>query len=382
MSAITARAINQSIGTADYKGLDQILLAINKNLYNISAGLASTFDKETWDGVQKIVRSGMAPIVFPIGHLFKVDMADGSTQDYYVVAHDFYKSSSSNQAHTMTLASRDAVDVGGFSYQQAMFGRSDDTLPPGDYWFTIPESVSSWESGDYYITLNEALPAGGMIYLAQYPTMSLISQKYSIVLPSSTSRPDVGYIYSGSRGTFLGILGKSDAYKLNHVARCAYGTENYYEAQIRDTLNGYSGKTRSRFSTYIGVKPYINKYSEDVQKVIGEVVIPVKASDTYEDLLGDIKVGSTYEVKDKLFIPSMDDIFGTNPYPYYKESSQFDKIKYFNGAVSTWYLRSCITSEETSSSPVGLVHEIQKDGSLYGNAPAFSSRASIAFNIV
>ena len=74
---------------------------MNEHLSNIAGALGTEIDVSTWAGVQKAVRAGVAPTLFPIGTQFSVDHTVYGTRLYDVVAHDYFKSAKDNAVQDM-----------------------------------------------------------------------------------------------------------------------------------------------------------------------------------------------------------------------------------------------------------------------------------------
>ena len=185
---------------------------MNDYLNSIAVSLGSTIDVSTWEGVQKAVRLGLAPDLFPIGTQLMVHHNVYGDMMYDVVAHDHYKSVRDENAHTMTLLSHDFVASLSFNGSDALY-YAENELPAGTYHFTIPSSYLSWEAKTYKFTLTKALPKGGQLTIegGNYDPATATIKSYSS--RTATVATEECAITVGNSGTNLGTVGV----ELNHI---------------------------------------------------------------------------------------------------------------------------------------------------------------------
>ena len=119
---------------------------MNDYLNSIATSLGSKVDTSTWAGVQKAVRLGLAPDLFPIGTQLSVNHSVYGTHLYNVVAHDYFKSVHDENAHTMTLMCHDTIGNIQFDSSEAFY-YAENGLPAGTYNFTISSDYGSWKAG-------------------------------------------------------------------------------------------------------------------------------------------------------------------------------------------------------------------------------------------
>ena len=79
------------------------------NLDKIAGALGSKIDISSWSGIQKAVRSGLAPELLPIGTQLTVSHDKYGDIVFDVVAHDYFKSNHNENNHTMTLLTHDCI---------------------------------------------------------------------------------------------------------------------------------------------------------------------------------------------------------------------------------------------------------------------------------
>lgn len=344
---------------------------MNENLAKIANAIASDIDTSTWAGIQKAVRAGVAPDLFPIGTQLPVNHG-GKQYMYDVVAHDYFKSAHDKNAHTMTLMCHDVMDKLQFDAREAFYCFEDEEgaeLGEGTYNFTLANTYGSWEKGTYQFTLTGGVPVGG-VFCIDDPNTSLSMVDLSVVVYDSilaTEARETAGISRGEGGTSLGTFGV----ELNHVHRVVNGSNNYKESAIRQFLNssasaGAVWKPQTKFDRAPSWKTtaagFMAGLDSDFLAAVGEVIVPCAANNTYESPDFATGKGGKYTVTDKFYLASQREIFGTASdfitddsvvFPYYEGATNADRIKYKDGVATVWWLRSPVASGAHNYQPVG-----------------------------
>ena len=358
---------------------------INEHLKTIVGVLSTEIDVSTWKGVQKIVEMGLAPEYFPIGSQLVVNHSEYGDMLFDVVAHDYLKSANNENAHTMTIMSHNVIPAIQFDAREA-FCVVRSTLEPGEYNFTIPETYGAWEKGQYQFTLTERLPAGGQISLQDNATTPMTSQFVTTFRRNRETSPiETAQVSMGNNGINLGTFGV----ELNSASRVSYGSDNYMESALRQFLNSSAdaGSVWSPQSEYdrppnwvTSTAGFMSNLDGDFLSVVGAVVVPCSANNVFEAPASSVSKGEKYTVTDKFYIASQQEIFGTlvgsvddgsRLLPYYEGATNAERLKYRDGLVAGWRLR---TPVDAIGNNVRLTHT---DGSLrndfaylsYGCAP-------------
>ena len=359
---------------------------MNENLEKIAKAVGSQVDISTWGGIQKAVRAGIAPDILPVGTQLLVHHNVYGDRLYDVVAHNYFKSVHNENAPTMTLLSHDNIATAQFDSPEAFY-YADAELPAGTYNFTLATAYSSWAAGTYQFTLTQALPKGGQLAISGYADAAMTSRQVrAYASRTTTAVTESVAITSGNAGTSLGTFGE----ELNHSHRVSYGSNNYKESAIRQFLNSPSAAgsvwtPQTKFdrppSWMTSLAGFAGGFEDDFLSVIGEVVVPCAANNTYESPDSTVVKNTKYTVTDKFYLASQREIFGTTSdtvaddsvlFPYYEGATNADRIKYRDGSAATWWLRSA------HSWVARLVRIVSSDGSLsshnadgaYGFAPA------------
>lgn len=349
---------------------------MNENLAKIANALASDIDLSTWAGIQKAVRTGVAPDLIPIGTQLAVNHSVYGERLYDVVAHNYFNSAHDKNAHTMTLMCHDVIASLQYDAPEAFYC-ADSELPAGTYNFTIPTSFGAWSAGTYQFTTTGALPKGGQLALSVDGNTPLESQYVVRYESNSAINQTTQYVISlGNGGTSLGTFGV----ELNHTHRVAFGSNNYKESAIRQFLNssatlGSIWKPQTKFdrrpSWSSSVAGFAGGFDDVLLSVIGEVIVPCAANNTYESPDSTTAKGEPYTVTDKFYLASQTEIFGgatsivvdnTVLFPYYDGATNADRIKYSTTSSAVhWWLRS--------NDPWGALHlrTVNSDGGLGSN---------------
>lgn len=323
---------------------------MNEHLYNIAEALGSQIDVSTWSGVQKAVRTGIAPELFPIGSSFVVEHTTYGQLQFDVVAHDHFKGAYDDGAHTMTLMCHSIVNRLQFDEAEAFYYTSTE-LAAGTYNFTVP-TYMQW-SGTYQFTLTKNVPSGSQFCISSAPNKAM--ETLSVLVYNGDTIVEECAIAVGSGGISLGTFGT----ELNSVHRVAYGSDNYKESALRQYVNSAAVKgavwTRQtkfdRPPTWANTTAgFLNGIDEEFLSVVGVVKVPCVTNATYESPDSTTVAGELYTVKDKFYLASVKEIFGiadgvidneSKIFPYYEGVTDIDRIKYErSGNTYLWWLRS------------------------------------------
>ena len=363
---------------------------MNENLAKIAAAVGSQVDISTWEGIQKAVRSGIAKDILPVGTQLAVNHSVYGTRLFDVVAHDYLKSIHDENAHTMTIQQHDLLPGTQFDASEAFY-YAEAELPAGTYNFTLATAYSSWAEGTYQFTLTNPVPKGGQLDISGYVDTAMTAlQVRSYANQTTTSTTESVAITAGSGGTNLGTFGEG----LNHSSRVSYGSNNYKESAMRQFLNSSAAKgsvwtPQTKFdrppSWLTSLAGYKNGLDQDFLAVVGKVVLPCSANNTYEAPDSSIAKGAKYTLNDEFYLASAMEIFNTNSdvaddskvFPFYEGAGNTDRIKYRDGAAANWCLRTPIS---WNASHVRLVDS--DDGAMYNHVAAYSFGLAPACTIV
>ena len=340
---------------------------MNDHLNSIAVTLGSRVDTYTWVGIRNVVRSGLAPELFPIGTQFIVPHSEYGDLVFDVVAHDYFKSAKDANAPTMTLLCHDVIRTLEFDAREAFY-YAENELPAGTYNITLDADYSAWLAGTYQFTLTKALPKGGQLSLIGYTLDNNNRWVCSYASNTATEEIERVTVTSGNAGTNLGSFNR----ELNHPWKIAFGNSNYKESAIRQYLNssaeaGSVWTPQTKFDRApiweSSAAGFMKGLDNDFLSIIGEVVVPCL---TY--------AGDKYTVNDKFYLASLGEVSGsyfvtmdddTSMFPYYSENDMYTGVlcKYEDGAMSEWWLRSPDWTRINAD-----VCYIDSDGTLNSNA--------------
>ena len=344
---------------------------MNENLAKIAKAVGSQVDISTWEGIQKAVRSGIAKDILPVGSQLAVNHSVYGTRLFDVVAHDYLKSVHDENAHTMTIQQHDLLPGTQFDASEAFY-YAEAELPAGTYNFTLATAYSSWAEGTYQFTLTKPVPKGGQLAISGYADAAMTARQVrSYANQTTTTATESVAITAGSGGTNLGTFGEG----LNHSHRVSYGSNNYKESAMRQFLNssaaaGSVWTPQTKFdrppSWLTSLAGYKNGLDQDFLAVVGKVVLPCSANNTYEAPDSSIAKGTKYTLNDEFYLASAREIFNTNwdvaddskVFPFYEGAGNADRIKYRDGSAAVWWLRT------PYSGYAGVVRLVVSDGTL------------------
>ncbi len=349
---------------------------MNEKLGQIAAAVGGQVDVSTWAGVQRAVRMGIAPQIFPVGTQLMVNHSVNGNKLYDVVAHDYLKSIHDENAHTMTLMRHELIAGTQFDSPEAFFYATT-ALAAGTYNFTLATAYSQWAAGTYQFTLANELPVGGQLTISSYADAAMTTCKvYAFSSRTNTTKTEECVITSGSEGTSLGTFGT----ELNHPQRVSYGSNNYKESAIRQFLissaaAGSVWTPQTKFdrppSWVTSLAGFVGGLDADFLAIIGDVVLPCATNSIYEAPDSTTPVNTKYNLHDKFYLASRNEVFGSQDgvaddsvlFPYYTDATNADRIKYLNGSAANWWVRT------PNAGNANNVRRVYSDGTVnYGNA--------------
>ena len=328
---------------------------------------------ENWQEAQKAVKLGFGKNYFPVGYEFIVkDSVTGGNIVWVVRGHDHHKSSETENVHTMTLETKYVYSAASgvqfpmaFDSAEAMYYVSD-SMPAGTYNFNWNFSIGAIVSGTYNFTLTKPIPAGGQIVIGTNSSATAITackiSTYAEIGSKSAIESGIA-IAQGAEGTNLGTVYEttSEDSNMNCAQRIMWGSNNYAQSSLRQWLNSKASFDEIWTPSNIFDRPPVNnlgiglegRLPADFLGVISAAAIPCFTNSLCEtdSLDGEsFRPGMTYELKDKFFLLSRPEVFGTwgNPdckdgeiLEYYDGLTQAERIRYdAAGSTRAAYLRS------------------------------------------
>lgn len=333
----------------------------------------------TWADIRNAVRMGLGATLFPAGYEFTtVDSDTGVSVVWAVRGHDHHTPANSRLAHSMTLemkyvysnanGSQKAVQ---YDAQEALYYAADG-LSAGTYHFTVANQA--WFAADngksFQFTLAESVPAGGQVVVSATYNQTFAGKSVkTYASPSSTAVIETTTLAEGNGGTSLGTTNGEG--NINHLHRIVLGSNNYAQSAARQWLNSAAAagsvwaptnkfdRAPSWATTYNG---FIHSLPADFLAVVEPAVIPCRTNSIFEcaSLDGtEFTVNQVYELKDKFFLLSRPEIYGSWDSATYKDGELLDyyegltnaeRRKYDNvGSVRYAWLRSPLPSGATAA---------------------------------
>jgi hypothetical protein len=295
----------------------------------------------TWEGVQGVVRAGLADKFFSVGDQFVAEF-DGVPVVWDTIGIDHDIPTNKQFLHSLTIQAHDCLLNCQFDAPEALF-YTESGLAAGTYNFAHGGT-------SYQFTLTQPVPAGGQLTFPWAYDTDILTTKVSS-FPSRTSTTAIETV-----GISVGI-GGSTLSPINDISRCRYGSNNYLESSIREWLNSDSASHAwtpqtiydrpSTGAPYSGAG-FLNRLDPELVAVLGAVDKQV-ARNTVTD------GGGQDLFSDKVFLLSRVEVYGGNegvvtgekPYDYYASMASSPttaaldgRIKLLGSSARTWWLRS------------------------------------------
>ena len=215
-----------------------------------------------------------------------------------------------------------------------------------------------------YLTLTQAIPVGGQL-IVDFSSANLFQTYASL---SATE-----YIESGSTN-----LGDAGSDYVNHFYRCSGTTNNYAESGIRAWLNSDAdvGEVviygQTNFSRpYVATAPgFLKDLDPEFLEVIDTASWPCNTNSVYEcpDIQGGhYTTNEKYVVNDKISLPSVKELFGTDTgddstqFDLFVDATSEDLIRYSpNGQPQAYWLRTPIANWSNRTNQVSENGELNE----------------------
>ncbi len=288
----------------------------------------------------------------------KIIITETAENEIFVVrGHNHHAPSDTRLTNSMTLEAKYVYGTAS-AYKALVFDATEalyyaeSGLEAGSYYFTVKNQA--WYQADndvpYYFTLLNDVPAGGQLVLNMTYNASLQGKSISVFAsPSALSASETATL-SSTPITGAVNLGEPDGEtpNMNHMHRAIFGSNNYAQSNVRQWLNAtgkvntyYAAKTKfDRPSGYYtgsdtAYAGFAHGFGDDFLNAVKPAVIPCRTNDVYEcDSLDGTTFtkSSTYNVKDKFFLLSMPEIYGTWDSSALKDGTLLD---YYDGLTNT-----------------------------------------------
>ena len=322
-------------------------------LAGIHAALTKDIEPEDYDFLYKTVINGGGPEAYPVGSIIVTEKGDYKYP--WAVMHHGEHADGRPYMHLRVIK---AVDLLQFDAAEAFY-YAENGLEAGTYNFEMPAAYGQTPIGNYQFTLANAVPAGGRLTLPNINSATVVGKNVSVYdSANSTVVSQTAVVSAGDDGTGLGLLqisGDPNEANMNSVQRVVYGNNNYAQSAVRQYLNsdavaGAVWKSSNKFDqppSWNASQPgFLTKLPDEFLEIVHPVTI---AQDTNTVFEVDYTKSSSYTLKDKFWLPSRFQIYGSKEsaelneiqWDYYKGSADIDKIMYDNSGTARYqWLRS------------------------------------------
>jgi len=358
---------------------------------------------KTWEDVKNAVRLGLGATLFPVGYEFTTeDSVTGAVITWVVRGHDNHIAANKKLAHTMTLETKYVYGTANGTYRSFVFDATEalyyaaEELPAGTYNFTLLAGYDTTYGGGKTLsfTLTKPVPAGGVIMFPwAYQKQSTDTKISTYASNAATAAIESVAVTESADGTSLGVA-DGTVENLNHTHRIRYGSNNYAQSAARQWLNSDAAAGGVWAPTTVFDRPpsWNTSYSgfmlglpADFLAVVQPAAIPCRTNSIFEvnSLDGtEFATNQVYTLKDKFFLLSRPEIYGTWDSATYKDGellefyeglTNAERIKYdAAGSPRNCWLRSPYPGDAHSERIVDTSGAIDTIGAIvgYGVAPA------------
>ena len=358
---------------------------------------------KTWEDVKNAVRLGLGATLFPVGYEFTTeDSVTGAVITWVVRGHDNHIAANKKLAHTMTLETKYVYGTANGTYRSFVFDATEalyyaaEELPAGTYNFTLLAGYDTTYGGGKTLsfTLTKPVPAGGVIMFPwAYQKQSTDTKISTYASNAATAAIESVAVTESADGTSLGVA-DGTAENLNHTHRIRYGSNNYAQSAARQWLNSDAAAGGVWAPTTVFDRPpswntsyngFVRGLPADFLAVVQPAAIPCRTNSIFEvnSLDGtEFATNQVYTLKDKFFLLSRPEIYGTWDSATYKDGTLLEfyegltdteRIKYdAAGSARYCWLRSPYSGHadyERSVNTSGALYSYYANNA-YGVAPA------------
>ncbi len=357
---------------------------------------------KTWEDIRNAVRLGHGAALFPVGYEFTTLDSDTDKNIVWAVrGHNHHTAANGKLTRTMTLEAKYVYSQASGAQKAVQFDASEalyfaeNGLAAGTYNFTVANQA--WFTADngktYQFTLAQAVPAGGQVAVVMTYNATLEGKSVkTYASPAATEAIETATLTEGATGTSLGTTNGSG--NINHMHRIVFGSNNYAQSAVRQWLNsdavaGSVWTPTNKFdrapSWHTSYNGFMHGLPADFLAVVQSAIIPCRTNGVYEcnSLDGtEFVINQVYNLKDKFFLLSRPEIYGTWDSSNYKDG---ELLEYYDGltneerkkfdvagSVRSAWLRSPIPSYASYARLVYTDGNVNSSGACYshGVAPA------------
>ena len=307
----------------------------------------------TWEDIKNAVRLGLGEKLFPVGYEFTTeDSVTGAVITWVVRGHDNHIAANNKLTHTMTLETKYVYGTANGTYRSFVFDATEalyyaaEELPASTYNFTLLAGYDTTYGGGKTLsfTLTKPVPAGGVIMFPWgYQKQSTDTKISTYASNAATAAIESVAVTESADGTSLGIA-DGTVENLNHTHRIRYGSNNYAQSAARQWLNSDAAAGSVWAPTNVFDRPpswntsyngFVRGLPADFLAVVQPAAIPCRTNSIFEvnSLDGtEFAINQVYTLKDKFFLLSRPEIYGTWDSATYKDGTL---LEFYEGLTDT-----------------------------------------------
>lgn len=369
-----------------------IITITDRDGVQTSVHISTLMTIKTWEDVKNAVRLGLGDTLFPVGYEFTTeDSVTGAVITWVVRGHDNHIAANKNLTHTMTLETKYVYGTTNGTYRSFVFDATEalyyaaEELPAGTYNFTLLADYDATYGGGKTLsfTLTKPVPAGGVIMFPwAYQKQSTDTKISTYASNAATAVIESVAVTESADGTSLGVA-DGTVENLNHTHRIRYGSNNYAQSAVRQWLNSdaAAGAVWAPTNKFDRRPSWATSYSgfmlglpAEFLAAVQPAAIPCRTNSVFEVNSFDgteFTINQVYTLKDKFFLLSRPEIYGTWDNATYKDGTLLEfyegltdteRIKYdAAGSARSCWLRS------PDPGLANLEHDVHTSGALSRN---------------
>jgi len=306
-----------------------------------------------WNDIKNAVRLGLGAKLFPVGYEFTTeDSVTGAVITWVVRGHNHHTAANGKLEHSMTLEMKYVYGTSSGTYKSFVFDATEalyyaaEGLPAGTYHFSLLAGYDATYGGGktFSFTITQPVPAGGVIMFPWGYQKQAIETKISTYASNTaTAAIESVAVVEAADGTNLGTA-DGNTENMNHSHRIRYGSNNYAQSAVRQWLNSDAEAGSVWAPTNIFDRPpswaastsgFMRGLPADFLEAVQIAEIPCRTNSIFEvnSLDGtEFAVNQVYSLKDKFFLLSRPEIYGSWDSSTYKDG---ELLEYYNGLTDT-----------------------------------------------
>ncbi len=300
----------------------------------------SKYDFSDYTDILKAITAGDIDLI-PQGQEFPVAHAVYGTIEYIVMRKGVEKVADDPDAVTVTIMPKYLLSANGgstaatFQFDRAeAFAKVEEEIPANTVCKFTTIAYGGWTAGTYNFTATAAIPQGSMLCINGNQGTALTSLSVQVFASQKATSASATYPISSGAGSATVDLGTWGT-DCNHPQRVSYGSNNDAESAILQWLNADTGENfmdsvwepQTKYdmmpTSYTSLKGFFGGLPEAFRNALKTCVVHNITNNVFESQDSAYTVNSEYTYNAKVFLPSREEIYGSNENANEASETQF-----------------------------------------------------------